>query len=252
MAEIVNGVTIHEPEVIDVMLHFLRPGQCAIDAGANDGYFTGFMSHLVGPQGMVVAFEPDKRLFAYLKQNTSDLPNVTLSEHALWSHDCPKEFHQAGFSGYSSFLKYDDINMASYMIVARSLDTLLLSPQPHFIKVDCEGADEHVLRGAEQILRNGVECVTCELNFYINYKFGSSDRTLRDYMNGLGYDCFLLENKCKPLYVAPETTIELTGRGMSLVNAMFAKRDHVEELWQYDCHDDLQTRLTIDAAMRAA
>lgn len=245
MAEIVNGVTIHEPEVADVMLRFLQPGMCALDCGANDGYFTGFMSHLVGPSGLVVAFEPDTRLYEHLAHNCADLENVTLSRHALWSIDCPKEFHRAQFSGYSSFMKYDDINVESYMVLARSLDSLLLSPHPHFIKVDCEGADENVLRGAEQILRRGVECVTCELNFYINYKLGSSDGSLRQYMNSLGYDCFLLENKCKPLYVSPECSINLTGRGMSLVNAMFAKRERVEELWQYDCQDELRARVTI-------
>jgi FkbM family methyltransferase len=41
----------------------------------------------------------------------------------------------------------------------------VLSPQPNFIKIDCEGADEHVLRGTEKLLRNG-QCVTCEINYY--------------------------------------------------------------------------------------
>lgn len=243
MAEIINGVTLHEPEVIDVMLKFLRPGQCAVDCGANDGYFTGFMSHLVGPQGMVIAFEPDKRLFEALAQNTAELTNVTIKPNALWCVDCPKEFHRAEQSGYSSFLKYEDLNAESYMLMARCLDTFLLSPKPHFIKVDCEGADEHILRGAEKILRAGVECVTCEVNYYINHKFSSSDRSLREYMNTLGYDCFLLENKRKPLYIAPEAQIEPTKFGLSLFNAMFARRKDVEELWQYDCHDDLIVRV---------
>lgn len=247
MPKIINGVVIHEPEVCDVMLRFIRPGQCAIDCGANDGYFTGFMSHLVGPDGIIVAFEPDTVLFERLKQNTVELTNVTARRNALWSVDCPMEFFRASESGYSSFLKYDDILAESYMLAARSLDTLLLQPQPSFIKVDCEGADEHVLRGAEQILRRGVDCVTAEINFYINHKFGSSDRSLRNYMNALGYDCFLLEDGRKPLYIRFEDTINLTGRGLSLINAMFAKRSRVEEIWQYDCVEYVQQRLTVDS-----
>ena len=251
MAEIIKMdnagmVVIHEPEVCDVMLHFLRPGMCAVDAGANDGYFTGFMSELVGENGVVIAFEPDKALFERLSKNTEELSNVTLRREALWSIDCPMEFHRASESGYSSFIKYDNINVESYMVAARSLDTLLLSPHPQFVKIDCEGADEHVLHGAERILRRGVECVTCEINFYINHKLGCSEQTLRDYMGNLGYDCFLLEDKRKPLLIRPEDAITVTGRGMSLVNAMFAKRAKVEELWQYDCRDDLQFRLTVE------
>lgn len=247
MPSIINGVVIHEPEVCDVMLRFLQRGQCAVDCGANDGYFTGFMSHLVGPEGLVIAFEPDKRLFEHLKHNTAELTNVTACPTALWSIDRPMEFHQAKYSGYSAFFKYEEITEESYMLVARSLDTLLLAPHPHFIKVDCEGADEQILRGAEQILRRGVDCITTEINWYLNGRLGSSDRTLRDYMNALGYDCFLLEDKQRPLYIRPQDTITATGKGLSLVNAMWAKRKRVEELWQYDSQDHLQQRMTIDS-----
>lgn len=247
MVSIINGVIIHEPEVCDVMLHFIQPGQCVIDAGANDGYFTGFMSHLVGHQGLVLAFEPDTILFEKLTQNTAELQNVTLRRNALWSIDCPMEFWRAEESGYSGFLRYDDISVESYMLMARSLDTLLLAPHPNFMKIDCEGADEHVLRGAEKILRKGVDCITTEINFYLNHKLGSSERSLRNYMNALGYDCFLLEDKQKPMYIRPKDEVAVTGRGMSLVNAMFAKRDRVEELWQYDCQENLQQRLTVSS-----
>lgn len=247
MAELINDVVCHEPEVCDVMLRFIRPGQCVVDAGANDGYFTGFMSQLVGEEGLVVAFEPDTVLFEQLKKNTAELTNVTLARHALWSHDRPMEFHRASVSGYSSFIRYDDIGVEDYMIVARSLDTLLLSPHPSFIKIDCEGADEHVVRGAETILRKGVDCVTTEINFYINHKLGSSERSLRDFMNGLGYDCFLLQHRNKPLMLKPGDILSPTGKGLGIINAMFAKRARVEELWQYDCEEYVTQRYTIES-----
>ena len=251
MAEIISGgnslFTIHEPEVCDVMLRFIKPGMCCLDCGANDGYFTGFMSHLVGETGLVLAFEPDTTVFDTLKKNTAELTNINLSRYALWSHDRPMQFFRASVSGYSSFIHYDDIGVEDYMIVARSLDTLLLAPHPNFIKIDCEGADEHVVRGAEKILRKGVECVTTEINYYINHKFGSNDRTLRDFMNGLGYDCFLLQEKHKPLFLKPDDSVTPTGKGLGIINAMFARRRRVEELWQYDCLDYVQQQYTIEA-----
>jgi FkbM family methyltransferase len=186
-------------------------------------------------------------VFDTLKKNTDELNNVTLSRYALWSHDRPMQFFRASVSGYSAFIKYDDITVEDYMIVARSLDTLLLTPHPNFIKVDCEGADEHVLRGAEKILRKGVECITTEINYYINHKYGSSDRTLRDFMNSIGYDCFLLQDKQKPLFLRPDDTVSPTGRGLGIINAMFAKRERVEELWQYDCLDNIQQRHSIES-----
>lgn len=245
MPSIINGVVVHEPEVCDVMLRFIKRGQCCVDCGANDGYFTGFMSHLVGPEGLVVAFEPDTALFERLTANTSELENVVIRRNALWSDNCPMQFWRASESGYSSFIRYDDIWVESYMLAARSLDTLLLSPRPNFIKVDCEGADEHVLRGAEQILREGVECVTAEINFHINHMLHSSERSLREFMHDLGYDCFLLEDHYKPLLIGIDDHIDKTGYGVGLVNALFSHRERVEELWQYDCRQYLGQCLTV-------
>ena len=53
----------YEPDLLYAFLHFIRPGDVCIDAGANIGYHTIFMSQLVGPTGLVLAFEPDPTHF---------------------------------------------------------------------------------------------------------------------------------------------------------------------------------------------
>ena len=59
----------YEPDLLYAFLHFLRPGDVCIDGGANLGYHTLFMSHLVGPTGLVLSFEPDPTHFATLEAN---------------------------------------------------------------------------------------------------------------------------------------------------------------------------------------
>jgi hypothetical protein len=46
-------------------------------------------------------------------------------------------------------------------------------------------------------------------------------------------------------YISPEDTVSLTGRGCFVIN-VFAKRERVEELWQYDCRDEMQMRMTVE------
>lgn len=223
-------------EVSDALMRFVRPVTCVVDAGANVGYFSLLMAKLVGEHGLVVSFEPDERTFEDLSRNI-ELNNlqkiIKPIRQALWSEDRDMTFHPAEDKGYSSFKRYAN-SIGSYAVTARSLDTLLLAPHPSVIKIDCEGADEHILRGAEKILRKGVDCVIAEINFDIMAYFFCTDRSMRDYMNGLGYDCFCLEAGYKPTHIPPQATIKPSGRGRPgarYTNVMFAHKEKVEELW---------------------
>ena len=241
----------HEPEVCEAMQKFIQPGMRCVDCGANEGYFTAYMAHLTGPTGLVIAFEPDYVVYERLVQNCEGLDNVTVRREVLWSVNAPAEFWRASESGYSAMFQYADISVESYMMAARSLDTLLLAPQPDFIKVDCEGADENVLRGAEQILRKGVECVTAEINFHINYKLHSTEQSFREFMNGLGYDFFVIEHGRQPLLMEPQFRLRAGAVGhVNCINVMFAKRAKVEQLWNYDCMDYVRSRFEIDRRER--
>src|SRR5262245_3941932 len=54
---------------IDLFRQLLRPGDVAVDVGANIGALTIGMARLVGPSGAVLAFEPQRVIFDILAQN---------------------------------------------------------------------------------------------------------------------------------------------------------------------------------------
>ena len=220
-------------EVADVMNRFVKRGACVIDAGANEGHFAWLLARLVGMEGCVYAYEPDRVVFDVLQDNIAPLKNVVTNETALWCRDEELTFYCTPESGYSSFVPYLDFERERYKVQARSLDGLGIKPTPSFIKVDCEGADEAVLRGAEQMLRSGVECVIAEMSFSLMENFQCSERTMREYMRGLGYECFLLEAYLKPLLVPHDSHIHLleSGAKNNMINVMFAKTSRVDELW---------------------
>ena len=63
----VSGV--YEPALLLALRRLLRPGSIFLDAGANMGLVSLFAARLVGPNGLVLAFEPSPRDAARLDEN---------------------------------------------------------------------------------------------------------------------------------------------------------------------------------------
>jgi len=59
----------YEAATTAVLRRCLTPGAVFIDLGANEGYFTVLASKLVGPQGIVIAIEPQSRLQSVITAN---------------------------------------------------------------------------------------------------------------------------------------------------------------------------------------
>jgi hypothetical protein len=61
----------------------LFPGAVVVDVGANIGIYSEFLSHCVGPTGLVHSFEPSPDNFRRLSSATHDLSNVRLTQAAV-------------------------------------------------------------------------------------------------------------------------------------------------------------------------
>jgi FkbM family methyltransferase len=137
-----------------------RTGTTAIDVGANVGLFTVPLARAVGSGGRVVAIEPDAenvgRLEANLRLNR--LENVLVERVAAGERDGEIELQVADDPAYHSTVEVHDgrgVGRAVCVPVAR-LDTIwtrLGRPRVSVIKVDVEGGELAVLRGAETLLR---------------------------------------------------------------------------------------------------
>jgi len=232
---------IYEPDIIHAILKFARPGDCCIDAGASIGYHTMLMAKMVGANGEVLAFEPDPNYFTKLRANIelNDAKNVTLLPIPLWDEAVEMPFYvidpvgdYADYQGLSSFVHYNHPPSTEIKTITQPLDKLVGSAQIRLLKIDCEGSEEKILRGAQQLLRRGVAAVIVEFNYKIMPLVRSSDRIMRDYMHDLGYDCFFLHLDGKsPTYIPPDTAITVGGDRF-VWNALFARRAMVEELWR--------------------
>lgn len=146
-----------EPAVQAEFTKLLRPGDVVYDIGANVGFFTLLAARLVGPTGQVVAFEPDPEVAHRLRENVrvNGFGHVDVIEAAVWSTSGRVTFARADSSITPDLGHGHVISTTSEGgVVAIALDDLVRdgARAPTLLKVDVEGAEAQLLRGARNVL----------------------------------------------------------------------------------------------------
>jgi hypothetical protein len=67
--DVLRNKKIYEAHLFDLLRKFIRPGDKVVDIGAHIGTITLPMSKLVGSNGLVYAFEPQKKIYRELWHN---------------------------------------------------------------------------------------------------------------------------------------------------------------------------------------
>jgi FkbM family methyltransferase len=175
--------------------------------------------------------------FEHLQRNVTKrgLRNVLTSRVALWSSDMPEiRLWSVEEIGYTSVCQYYS-STGSETVPAIRLDGLGLKPA--FIKIDCELAEYEILRGSEQTLKRGVDCVVLEFNYHLMVQNKMSDHLIRDYMADLGYEMFLIGIEdgrgafVDPILIDRKRHIQVQG-DLTYMNVMFSNQEKVRELWE--------------------
>jgi len=158
-----------EPEVVRVIAENVKPGMVALDIGAHSGFYTLMLSKLVGPGGKVIAFEPLPANFRTLEENMAlnGITNVQLQQRAVGEHsgEGDLEVPDPENSLVAGPMIPGDPH-GSMKIPMVSLDDFLFGQTPpvDFIKMDVEGAEGDILRGARRILETSHPRMMVELH----------------------------------------------------------------------------------------
>ena len=152
---------LHEFEDMAFLLHFLRPEDAFADIGANIGSYTILASGVCGAR--TAAFEPDPDSFVTLSRNIAlNLLDglVTLRECALGPHEGQIEFTV----GLDTVNRVAADTVGPTRIVSMdTLDHALGTERPRLIKLDVEGFESEILRGAKQTLTSPeLKAIICE------------------------------------------------------------------------------------------
>lgn len=183
-----------EPQVQQVFAACLRPGMTFYDLGANMGFLSLLAARLVGPQGRIIAFEPDPVIFQRLRLNLArnGFLHVVAERKAVWSASSTVPFACANIGqspdrglGHISLQQQESPNRIRVECV--SIDDYCSNhPVPDFIKCDVEGAESDVFQGAVNILRRFHPTIICEMHSTPNRV------ALVSHFLDLGYSCYSL------------------------------------------------------------
>jgi FkbM family methyltransferase len=141
---------------------FLRPGMTVLDIGAHHGFYTLLASRKVGPAGRVLAVEasPRERGKLDLHLRINRCKNVQVESRGLGEAEADGELYlvKGSQSGCNS-LRKPEVSDSAEVIPVRigRLDNVLRDRQIEkvdFVKLDVEGAELSVLKGAPQLLMN--------------------------------------------------------------------------------------------------
>ena len=152
------------PAETDLFRRLIRPGAYVVDAGAHIGVHTLTFADLVGSRGKVFAFEPQRLMHQLLAANVAlnSLVNVHTYHMALgaksgaiWLADTMNYSREGNFGGIplTAIARKPNHTGPRYEVPFVRLDDFYDQPRLDFLKIDVEGMEADVLRGAEQLIR---------------------------------------------------------------------------------------------------
>lgn len=153
----------YEVEETNTICNNVKPYMIVMDIGANIGFFTLLMARLVGPEGTVHSFEPNPDIQRRLKENIKINPDLSddrikLYEMALGARNGKTTFYCPiiGHEGVGGIKNTERAPLEKTITVkVNTLDDFIIKnniKKIDFIKMDIEGGELDVLKGADYTL----------------------------------------------------------------------------------------------------
>jgi len=182
----------------ELLRQVLFPGAIVVDAGANIGIYSEFLSRCVGPSGVVHSFEPSLQNFKRLRSTTRHLPNVRLSQAALGDHSGKSELYlsdKLNVDHRAYAVEGDSRRTVAIELVALD-DYFKLGETVNLIKLDVQGYELHALQGAKRVLHENPD-IKLLLEFwpYGLEQAGAGWEELIELLRGLSMDLMLVTTK---------------------------------------------------------
>lgn len=152
-----------EPGTRRILQMIAPAGGTAVDVGASVGLHTLALARAIGPAGKLHAFEAEPRLEPFLRRtlHANGLHQVELKILAVGAEHGEAVFHVARTIGHSSLYALGSPSEVreEVKVQLRPLDELIPeTTKVDVIKIDVEGAELDVIKGAEKTLVRSPDC----------------------------------------------------------------------------------------------
>lgn len=175
-----HGTLAIAEDMLKPFKKYVPEGTTVVDAGANIGDHTVTYSRWVGREGMVAAFEPNDVAYECLVHNTSELSNVLQINTGL-----SDSFKMAGLiadtNAGASYMTEEGMNANTAQLDFYEFRNV------SFIKIDVEGYEVKVLKGAKVTTAKYRPVMLIEVNYSALVRAGSCVRELFDLIHSMDY-----------------------------------------------------------------
>lgn len=183
----------------------LAEGDIVVDIGAYiDGWYGFIAARIIGKKGHVYSFEPHPVFFRRLVENIklNGFTNITAERLAISDKKGSARFYEAGSSSslYTEQLSKEEMNPQKPILIKTiALDSYIKMKnikKVRFLKIDAEGTDMKVLRGAKNLLSSShapdlmIEILDKNLN-----AAGSKRNEIFSYLDKLAYKPFIFTHE---------------------------------------------------------
>jgi FkbM family methyltransferase len=211
---------------IDRLAEFVPNQSLVIDVGANVGFFSLRFARWVGDGGRVIAIEPEDRNYNSLI--------LALERAGLSSRVHALKVVAAACPG-TAFLEINPLHPADHKlsrdgtglaVTAVTLDGIAKDNRNlrlALVKIDVQGAEMLVLKGATDILKNAGPALFIELHEEGLNRFGTSVSEILDYLSVHGYEAYWLMRSEEPKRASAEDIHAKVSR-VGYVDVLFLKR----------------------------
>lgn len=143
-----------EPDTVSFIREEFKPGGFALDIGANKGIVTWFLGKQAGPEGRVMAFEPQPEMQQQIGRvaNAFGLENIEIHNFALSNSNEKATLFRGATANLKAGAQWqtDEVEVAT-----KTLDSFFVASgidHVDFIKCDVDGFETQVIEGAEWVL----------------------------------------------------------------------------------------------------
>jgi FkbM family methyltransferase len=186
---------IYDPATLGVLKSLLSPGDTFVDIGANEGYFSVIAARLVGPQGRVIAVEPQTRLSPVLQRNfeLNGCTQATLIKAVISDQVGTAELFltpdvNSGASGLTAHTRYA---LETQPVATTTLAALFRScgiSGRTIVKMDVEGAEHEAILGSPRIFQEGrIDALVLEHHGSMIAGRGLDPEAVPQFLAGCGY-----------------------------------------------------------------
>lgn len=186
--------------------NIVKEGMTIVDIGAHQGTYSVLFASLMNDKGRVFAFEPDPANYSWIMKNVQANSYQCIETYplALSDNDGEATFHVAGGMGslYPN-AGAKALSKGTITVRTRKLDNFLQEKNisdVDIIKMDVEGADLMVLKGAEETLRSMELSLLMDVDVYLN----SERKELFDLLKSCGFEIYRIGKELEPIEKAAQ------------------------------------------------